>query len=203
MTTKIPKFIVIEGVEASGKSTQLQLLALALRARGHRVTVTAEPTTERLGVFAREMLESGEATAHVAALLFAADRAEHCDALIRPALGRGEVVLCDRYLLSSIVYQGEHGLDASWIRSVNRHALEPDLTFVLELLDAATADERRRLRRRDKDIAFAAFGDREAHAWLTDRYRVHAPPGACFIDAGRSRELVTADMLGHLVARGL
>ena len=146
MTTKIPKFIVLEGVEASGKSTQLQLLALALRARGHRVTVTAEPTTERLGVFAREMLESGEATAHVAALLFAADRAEHCDALIRPALGRGEVVLCDRYLLSSIVYQGEHGLDASWIRSINRHALEPDLTFVLELLDAATADERRRLR---------------------------------------------------------
>jgi len=199
----IPKFIVIEGVEASGKSTQLQLLALALRARGHRVTVTAEPTTERLGVFAREMLESGETTDHVATLLFAADRAEHCDALIRPALQRGEVVICDRYLLSSLVYQSERWLEPTWIRSVNKHAIQPDLTFVLEVADETVAAERRRLRRRDKDIAFAAFGDREAHAWLTDRYRVHAPPGACFIDAGRSRELVTADMLGHLVARGL
>lgn len=199
---KVPKFIVLEGTEAGGKSTQVQLLALALRARGHRVTVTAEPTTERLGVFAREMLESGEATAHVAALLFAADRAEHCDALIRPALGRGDVVLCDRYLLSSIVYQGEHGLDPSWIRLVNRQAIQPDLTFVLEV-DAVTATERRLLRRRAKDVAFVEANDHEAHAWLTDRYRVRAPSDAVFVDAAREREFVTADMVAHLVARGL
>jgi dTMP kinase len=127
------RFIVFEGGEACGKSTQSQLLARRLDA-----LLTHEPGGTRLGMAVRGLVldpENTELDAIAEALLIAADKAQHVAQVIRPALGRGDVV-CDRYVASSLVYQGfGRGIDMSELRALLAFAtggLEPDLTVLLE-----------------------------------------------------------------------
>jgi dTMP kinase len=133
-------FIACEGGEGAGKSSQLRLLAERLAAAGREVVVTREPGEGEIGAAIRAILLSRETvglTARAEALLYAADRAQHVEAFVRPALARGAVVLCDRYLDSSIAYQGEgRALDPAEIERVSRWAVQdllPDLTVVLDL----------------------------------------------------------------------
>lgn len=101
-----PKFIVLEGIDGSGTTTQLSRVSAALRTLGHRVHETREPTGGRIGKLIREQLsDPSGVSARCLALLFAADRIDHLDREILPALARGEVVVCDRYVMSSLVYQ--------------------------------------------------------------------------------------------------
>ena len=136
-------FIAFEGGEGSGKSTQIELLANALRASGRSVTVTYEPGATPVGSRIREMLLHNEApiTPRAEALLFAADRAHHVDTVIRPALDAGHVVLTDRYADSSLAYQGVgRQLSLDDVQRVSRWAtagLRPDLTVLLDLPAAA------------------------------------------------------------------
>lgn len=133
-------FIAFEGGEGSGKSTQIQLLAAAVEATGRVCTVTREPggsvRAERIRAI---LLDDGsqDMDPRSEALLFAAARADHAHHLIRPALRRGEVVLSDRYLDSSVAYQGvARGLGSEWIRGLSLWATEdlrPDLTVVLDI----------------------------------------------------------------------
>ncbi len=124
--------MVLEGIDGSGTTTQCTALAERLRARGHRVTTTREPSRGEIGVLTRAQLAADRAPLRpdALALLFAADRLEHLQREIEPALGRGEVVLCDRYLMSSWAYQS---LDCplEWVRSINERALWPDLTLLV------------------------------------------------------------------------
>ena len=100
-------FIAFEGGDGAGKSTQVRLLAQALRARGRTVTVTRQPGGTELGAAIRDLVLHGDhVSPRAEALLFAADKAHHVDQLVRPALERGEVVLTDRYTDSSVAYQG-------------------------------------------------------------------------------------------------
>ena len=139
-------FITFEGQDWSGKSTQAALLAEALRSEGREVVATREPGGTPVGEQVRQLLLDGpEMSAWAEAALFAAARAEHVAALIRPALDRGADVVCDRYVDSSLVYQGiARGLGVEAVLELNlavTGGLLPDRTFVLDV-DPETARAR-------------------------------------------------------------
>ena len=133
-------FLAFEGSDASGKTTQIRLLAERLRAQAIDVLVTREPGDTAVGARIRSLVldhsdEGAALSSRAEALLMAADRAQHVAEVIRPALTRGTVVLCDRYIGSSIVYQGVgRGLGADAVEQLSLWATEhllPDLTVVL------------------------------------------------------------------------
>lgn len=140
MTETPGLFIVFEGGEGAGKSTQVGLLRDALIAQGREVVVTREPggtpAAEAIRALVLDPANAG-LDSRAEALLFAAARAEHVAALIRPALARGAVVVCDRYIDSSVAYQGlGRDLGAEKIREISAWATEnlfPDLTVVLDI----------------------------------------------------------------------
>ncbi len=130
-------FITFEGPEGSGKTTQIRLLAEDLRTAGHEVVCTREPGGVPAAEAIREIVLHGQLFAETEALLFLAARAEHARAVIRPALERGAVVLCDRFTDSTVAYQGYGlGLDLEPLRALCVFAatgLVPDLTLLLDL----------------------------------------------------------------------
>ncbi len=133
-------FVVLEGGDGAGKSTQLTRLAAWLREAGHEVVVTYEPGDTRLGATIRTLVldqSSGDITPRAEALLYAADKAQHVYEVVRPALEAGKVVVCDRYVDSMIAYQAAgRSQDADEIRGLAdwaTGALVPDLTVVLDV----------------------------------------------------------------------
>lgn len=133
-------FVSLDGLDGSGKSTQLVRLAERLRAAGRAVTTCVDPGGTELGAKVREILLFGRQTAmslRAEALLFMASRAELVERVIAPALARGETVLSDRFLLANVVYQGHAGgLDPSalWeLGAFSTAGLEPDLTLILDV----------------------------------------------------------------------
>lgn len=140
-------FVTFEGLDGSGKTTQAELLAGHLEQQGREVVATREPGGTELGERVRELLLGGAPVSPWAeAALFAAARAELAERVIRPALARGADVICDRYLDSSLAYQGlARGLGLERVLDLNRSVigdLVPDRTFVL-LVDPADAAARR------------------------------------------------------------
>ena len=132
-------FITFEGIDGCGKSTQLNLLSEYLKSEGLQVVITREPGAKGLGEKLREILLNyeGDVSSNCEAFLFLADRAQHIDTLVKPAIEAGKVVLCDRHTDSTIAYQGYgRGVDLEQIKMLNRIAtsgLVPDLTFVFDL----------------------------------------------------------------------
>jgi len=128
-------FICIEGLDKSGKTTQSTLLVEALCRRGYDAIYTAEPSCRKIGNFIREYILNGKKRISpiVEALLFAADRAEHTENVIKPNLKKGRIVVSDRYLFSSLAYQGAAGLNIDWIREINRAAIKPDLAIYIDV----------------------------------------------------------------------
>jgi dTMP kinase len=150
--TERGKFVVLEGLDGAGTTTQTARLADALRARRVPVRATREPSDGPIGTMIRQVLAgriilpTGRAPGWATmALLFAADRMDHVEAEIEPFLVSGGFVLSDRYDASSLAYQsvvsGRGGSDpVEWIRTLNRHALRPDLTIALDVsADVAAA----------------------------------------------------------------
>jgi dTMP kinase len=127
-------FIVIEGLDGSGKTTQATLLAAEL-AKTRKVWLTAEPSQGKIGSFIRKccLYEDTRLPTEAEALLFAADRIEHLQAEIKPALAEGKVVICDRYTYSSLAYQGSAGLSVDWIKTINARALQPDFALFIDV----------------------------------------------------------------------
>ena len=202
-------FITIEGIEGGGKTTQVGLLAKALEQRGCRVRVTREPGGTELGGRIRELLlHSGTKLGRRAELfLILADRAEHVESVIRPALASGEIVLCDRFADSTLAYQAfgrELALDeVRAVESIARQGLLPDLTFVL---DCPVETGLARTRKRRGDAAAdrfegeeAAFHDRVRQGFLTlareDPKRIHV------LDTTRPRDDVHGEILATSAAR--
>lgn len=133
-------FITFEGPEGSGKTTQCTRLLEALRRASIPTVTTREPGATRLGKAIRQLLldpDSPHPAPRTELMLYLADRAEHVERVIRPALLRGEVVLCDRYVDSTIAYQGfGRGMDINALTRLNAFAtgdLMPDLTLILDL----------------------------------------------------------------------
>jgi dTMP kinase len=127
-------FICIEGLDGCGKTTQAKLLVTKL-AKSHSTIYTAEPSCGKIGSFIRENCLYGgkRLSSTVEALLFAADRVDHVEHEILPALNDGKVVVCDRYVYSSLAYQGATGLSLDWIERINEHALLPDFAIFLDV----------------------------------------------------------------------
>ena len=133
------RFITLEGGEGAGKSTQARALAAALEARGLHVLVTREPGGSDGAEAIRDLLMQGDIgrwSPHAETLLFAAARADHVEKRIRPAIGAGHWVICDRYVDSTRAYQGAQGIDDAAILALHgfgSRGLMPDRTFLLEL----------------------------------------------------------------------
>lgn len=133
-------FLCLEGGEGAGKSTQARLLADALRAEGREVVLTHEPGDTEVGKHVRQIVldpETGRIAPRTEALLYAADKAEHVESVIRPALERGAVVLTDRYVDSTLAYQGAgRAVPVEELEKLARWAtgdLRPHLTVLLDL----------------------------------------------------------------------
>jgi len=129
------KFICIEGVDGSGKTTQAKRLVRNLRSKDYDAVYTTEPSAGKIGALIRGSVLTSKSREPVAfeALLFAADRVDHVQTEVEPLLKQGKIVVCDRYLFSSLAYQGAAGLDLHWMDCINKFALKPDLTLLLDV----------------------------------------------------------------------
>ena len=195
-------FIVVEGGEGAGKSTQVERLASALRADGRDVVVTFEPGDTQVGTELRTALlhADAELDARAELLLLLADRAQHVAEVIRPALERGAVVVCDRYTPSSLAYQGiARGLGVDAVEHLSAWAeddVSPDVVIVLDLPDddaeARVAAERDRFER-----AGGAFHGRVREAYR----RLAAERGWALVDASGTPDAVAERVLAAVASR--
>lgn len=166
-------WVTIEGGDGAGKTTQATLLEEWLREQGRTVVRTREPGGTEVGVLVRDIVlhHRGDIAPRAEALLYAADRAHHVATLVRPALARGEVVIQDRYLDSSVAYQGAgRVLDAGEIRDLSLWAAEGALPDVTVLLDLDPASARVRLDAADKPFDRLEAEKGEFHARVRDAY---------------------------------
>lgn len=204
------RLITVEGVEGAGKTTQVEALRAWLVERGVSVVATAEPDGTPLGASLRRVLGEVDRVAPLTeALLFAASRAEHVERVIRPALAAGQVVLCDRYVDSTVAYQGYgRGVALETVAQLNRLAtggVMPDLTLVLDL---DVAEGLRRARTRRGALAACDPFERlaiEFHERVRKGYwaiRDREPERVTLVDADRAQPLVATEM-ATLVARRL
>ena len=196
-------FVTFEGIDGSGKSTQAALLRTRLEAEGYEVVATREPGGTELGERIRELLLHGEhMTAWAEALLYAASRAQHVKEIVRPALERGAWVVCDRYVDSSVAYQGVgRGLGLDRVLDLNLAAvggLVPDRTFLLELnvaeLSARLQGDHDRLEREAQDF----------HERVVAGYRELAgrfPERIVVLDATQPAESLAEEVYGALRVR--
>lgn len=211
-------FIVIEGIDGAGTTTLVARAAEALRARKLPVYTTCEPSGGPIGSLVRQALGNrfvvpGAFGPHAPgwdtmALLFAADRLDHLDAEISPALRDGVIVLSDRYDLSSLAYQtAAAGPDEAevvaariaWIRELNRRARRPDLTLVLDVSDEVAA-KRRRARGRPSDLYEDADLQSRLAAVYAEAEKLVPGDRLVHVDANRSADEVLADSLAAIDA---
>ncbi len=193
------KLIVLEGIDGAGTTTQAARLGAALRGEGRDTHLTREPSDGPVGRLLREILAGKHAPvdATTMSLLFAADRADHVQREVAPALARGQIVVSDRWYHSSLAYQGA-GEERRWIATLNDRARRPDLTLLLEV-DPDVAAERRRLAARPEELfdrlemqRRVAAGYREVVQELATREHI------VVLDGGKTVDAVAAEILVHV-----
>lgn len=193
-TTPLPpgSFIVLEGIDGAGTTTQTARLSARLSELGHRAHATCEPSRGPLGQYLRAVLTGADGAPRLGweslALLFAADRLDHVQREIEPLLASGTTVVSDRYDLSSLAYQSATAPEGEavlpWIRALNQRARRPDLTLVLEVAPELAA-ERRSVRGGAPEL----FDDLALQRRLASLY-------------ARAEELVPGDRVLHVPAHG-
>ena len=181
-------FVCIEGLDGCGKTTQARLLVRRLK-RIHDAVYTAEPSRGETGRFIKRHCLHTEKRGSVVveALLFAADRLEHVRNEVLPALNKGRIVVSDRYLYSSLAYQGAAGLDLEWIEKINEHAITPDLALFIDVDPNIVI---RRLKRKK-----SVMENLETQLKVREIYLKFVEKGALMrIDGNRSRSEVAKDI---------
>lgn len=188
-------FIAIEGIDGVGKSTVITMLRSRLEGNGYRVHVTAEPSQSPIGKLIRDwLLKPGSNVAHpsIFALLFVADRVQHYYGEVKPMLDRGYVVITERYMESTLAYQGAMGLPLDWLMELHRFVPKPDLTIIL---DAPVNTVINRLRSRRELEVFevdAGFLSRVREV-LLERASLSNYP---VVNADRDLEVIVDDVYG-------
>ncbi|KQZ16860.1 thymidylate kinase [Mesorhizobium sp. Root552] len=208
-------FITFEGGEGAGKSTQIERLAAKLRAKKYAILVTREPGGSPGAEAVRHVLLSGAAESFgpkMEALLFAAARSDHVEQVIRPAIERGVIVLCDRFVDSSRVYQGvTGGLDPAFmevVEQVSINGMVPDMTLILDI-DPAEGLKRAAVRRSPNDVPDRFEKEKVSiHQQRREAFLAIAasePERCVVIDASKSpgevEDAITAAVFGGLEAR--
>ncbi len=184
-------FIVFEGIDGGGKSTQIKLISDYLKERGYDLELHMEPTRGEIGSLLWSYMRSKKRSfePETEALLFAADRIEHGKAITK-AIKDGKVVISDRYLHSSLAYQGAAGVDPVWMKSLNKHALKPDLVILLDI------DPERSLERVSGRVK-TVFEEREYLKRVREEYLGYAESGELVVvDASQGIDVVHAEIRG-------
>lgn len=184
-------FIVVEGADGAGTTTQSKELAEKLDAEW-----TFEPTDKRIGVKVDEMISGEDNSAEAIALGFAADRMTHLEERVIPWLKDGKTVVSDRYYHSSLVYQPVMGADREWVEKLNKEALKPDLTIILDV-SAEVGMERVDHRGRDGNI----FEELSFQQKVVKRYREMEDESTVLVDASQSKEQVFQEIKSHVEER--
>lgn len=189
--------IALEGVDGSGTTSQRELVAKALRAQGHIVHTTAEPTTGPIGKLLREILTGTLQTSPQAvALLFAADRLDHLEREILPQLNQGHIVLTDRYIHSSLAYQSL-AMGEDWVMTINQKARTPDLAILVQV-SVEVAAKRREERGGPEELFDAIEAQRKiAKAYEQAFEQKNLGPTTC-VNGEQSMEAVTQDILKNI-----
>jgi len=201
-------FITFEGGEGTGKSTLVQIISKQLEEKGYEVVLTREPGGKGslMAEKIRQLVlspEYKEVNAHTEALLYAASRAQHLDEVITPALKENKIVICDRYLDSSLAYQAyARGLGLDYVLNINRYALDklPDLTFYIDLDPKVGLDRIKDRTKNDRlDQEKMAFHEqvRAGYLELVDKYpkRIHV------IDGNKSIAEIALEMIDEINKR--
>ena len=195
-------FVVLEGIDGSGTTTQMNRLANHFRNEGLTVHTTAEPSTHPIGKMIRDVLEKRQTLPPDGlALAFAADRLDHLEKEIEPALQAGTLVIADRYVLSSLAYQS---LTArlEWVVSINSQARSPDISFLLQVSPELAA-QRRAQRSTPAEIFETAQKQRAIAKAYDDIFESEAFGPKEIVDAAGEREEITAALvtkISHLLS---
>jgi dTMP kinase len=211
-------FIVLEGIDGAGTTTQLNALRQHFQRIGRRAFFTHEPSDGPVGMLIRlalqgrlvggrfELHDPGDAARPAGedfdrtalALLFAADRADHVATQVTPNLDAGRIVVCDRYLLSTLAYQGQT-CDFEWLLEINRPAVTPDLTLFLDV-PPSTAEERMRGSRWKKEIFETAEQQRRirSHYFRYIERHIDQVGPVEVIDASRPPDEVSAELVARI-----
>lgn len=189
-------FISIEGLDGSGKSTQLKQLQTLLEENNYDVFITQEPSYGKIGKLLREYLSDPDSSPYVDALLFAADRVEHYFNEIQPELKKGKIVLTDRYIASSLAYQGAQGVPLDWIELINSKVDQPDLELYLDI-SVETAIERLNLADRDNKEKFET---RKYLEKISNIYK-NLDNNLIIIDAEGSEDKITSKLYELIMKR--
>lgn len=191
-------FITFEGTDGCGKTTQIEMLKDYFEKQGRTVLLTREPGAKGLGTKLREILLNydGEVSPVCESFLFLADRAQHVDTIIEPAVARGEIVLCDRHTDSTVAYQGYgRELDIEQIKMLNNIAtsgLKPDLTFIFDI-DIDTAQKRVGKNKDRMESAGIEFFKRVRNGYL--EIAKQEPERVKVLDGSKSIETIHNELL--------
>lgn len=194
-------FITFEGCDGCGKTTQLELLAKYLQDKGYDVIVTREPGAKGLGEKLREILLNydGEVSSNCESFLFLADRAQHIDTIVKPAIDAGKIVLCDRHIDSTAAYQGYgRGLDLEQINYLNNIAtsgLKPDLTLLFDV-DIETSMARVGKNKDRMESAGIEFQEKVRRGYL--ELAKKEPERIKVFDSGKTIEQLHQEVLGTI-----
>ena len=193
------RFVVLEGMDGAGTTTQARAVVDALLRAGRQVRYTREPSDGRVGAYIREVLRGKVAhsvSERTLAVLFAADRSDHLDAEIEPALREGVDVISDRYVLSSLAYQGVMTGDPAWVAALNAGVRRPDLTVLLDVSPELAAR-----RRAGRDGAPERYEVEETQRAVDAAYRKLAEDWrALVVDRSRDKAAATHDILAAIEA---
>ncbi len=192
-------FIALEGIDGSGHTTQARRLAVFLAQSGRDVYVTAEPSKQITGKIIRDFLQNKvkhhSKFAESLALLFAADRVQHFYGEIKPKLDNNTDVICDRYMLSSLVYQGLW-ISEEWIKNINQFVPFPDLTILINTpLDEA------KIRRKKRGGIEEIFESQNLQKIIQDRYFKLASESESIIINGSGTQREVTDRLIHSIEK--
>jgi dTMP kinase len=201
------RFIVLEGLDGAGTTTQSRLLGERLRRLGRRAHVTAEPSGGPVGALLRQVLQQringgggGGFDPCALALLFAADRLDHLSAEVLPRLAAGEDVVSDRYTLSSLAYQSLTTGDAGWVADVNGRARAPDLTIFLRVRARLALGRRRGAGTTPELYEVDAFQRRVARSYERALVSLRASGQRIAVLDGEQPVAQVADAVAALVA---